>query len=102
MTAPAHGLWAYLATSPLLGLTLTLPCDIRIAADNARFGCVFTRRGLVPEAGSAFAKALPRRPRPTRTAAGRRGSAGIMSQRQGAAPGCPLPGGNSGAVQRLR
>ncbi len=24
MTAPAHGLWAYLATSPLLGLTLTL------------------------------------------------------------------------------
>lgn len=37
-----------------VGLTLTLPCDIRIAADNARFGCVFTRRGLVPEAGSAW------------------------------------------------
>lgn len=36
------------------GVGLTLPCDIRIAADNARFGCVFTRRGLVPEAGSAW------------------------------------------------
>jgi enoyl-CoA hydratase/carnithine racemase len=37
-----------------VGLTLTLPCDIRIAADHARFGCVFARRGLVPEAGSAW------------------------------------------------
>lgn len=37
-----------------VGLTLTLPCDIRIAADHAKFGCVFTRRGLVPEAGSAW------------------------------------------------
>ena len=37
-----------------VGLTLTLPCDVRIAADNAKFGCVFTRRGLVPEAGSAW------------------------------------------------
>lgn len=37
-----------------VGLTLTLPCDIRIAADHAKFGCVFARRGLVPEAGSAW------------------------------------------------
>lgn len=37
-----------------VGLTLTLPCDIRIAAEGTRFGCVFTRRGLVPEAGSAW------------------------------------------------
>lgn len=37
-----------------VGVTLTLPCDIRIAADSARFGFVFARRGLVPEAGSAW------------------------------------------------
>jgi enoyl-CoA hydratase/carnithine racemase len=37
-----------------VGLTLTLPCDIRIAADSAKFGFVFARRGLVPEAGSAW------------------------------------------------
>lgn len=37
-----------------VGLTLTLPMDVRIAADEARFGCVFTRRGLVPEAASAW------------------------------------------------
>jgi enoyl-CoA hydratase/carnithine racemase len=37
-----------------VGLTLTLPCDIRIAVPSAKFGCVFTRRGLVPEAGSAW------------------------------------------------
>ncbi len=37
-----------------VGLTLTLPCDIRISVPTARFGCVFTRRGLVPEAGSAW------------------------------------------------
>jgi enoyl-CoA hydratase/carnithine racemase len=37
-----------------VGLTLTLPMDIRIAADSARFGFVFARRGLVPEAGSAW------------------------------------------------
>lgn len=37
-----------------VGLTLTLPMDIRIAAANARFGFVFARRGLVPEAASAW------------------------------------------------
>jgi enoyl-CoA hydratase/carnithine racemase len=37
-----------------VGLTMTLPMDIRLAATNARFGCVFTRRGLVPEAASAW------------------------------------------------
>lgn len=37
-----------------VGLTMALPCDIRIAADTAKFGFVFTRRGLVPEAGSAW------------------------------------------------
>lgn len=37
-----------------VGMTLTLPMDIRIAATGARFGAVFTRRGLVPEASSAW------------------------------------------------
>ena len=37
-----------------VGLTLTLPMDIRIAAESARFGFVFARRGLVPEAASAW------------------------------------------------
>lgn len=37
-----------------VGATLTLPMDIRIASETARFGFVFARRGLVPEAGSAW------------------------------------------------
>src|SRR5581483_5024193 len=37
-----------------VGITLALPMDIRIASSNARFGFVFSRRGLVPEAGSAW------------------------------------------------
>ncbi len=37
-----------------VGLTLTLPMGIRIAAEGAKFGFVFARRGLVPEAGSAW------------------------------------------------
>lgn len=37
-----------------VGATLTLPMDIRIAAEGARFGFVFARRGLVPEAGSSW------------------------------------------------
>ena len=35
-----------------IGVTMTLPMDIRIAADTAKFGFVFTRRGIVPEACS--------------------------------------------------
>lgn len=37
-----------------VGLTLTLPMDIRIVADGVKLGFIFTRRGLVPEAGSAW------------------------------------------------
>ncbi len=37
-----------------VGATLTLPMDIRIAAKGARVGFVFARRGLAPEAGSAW------------------------------------------------
>jgi enoyl-CoA hydratase/carnithine racemase len=33
---------------------MTLPMDIRLAADVARFGFVFARRGIVPEACSSY------------------------------------------------
>ncbi|GEL25706.1 enoyl-CoA hydratase [Pseudonocardia sulfidoxydans NBRC 16205] len=37
-----------------IGATMTLPMDVRIAAGSARFGFVFARRGLVPEAASSW------------------------------------------------
>lgn len=37
-----------------VGATMQLPMDIRLAADGARFGFVFTRRGVVPEACSSW------------------------------------------------
>ena len=37
-----------------IGATMQLPMDIRIASDNARFGFVFARRGIVPEACSSW------------------------------------------------
>jgi enoyl-CoA hydratase/carnithine racemase len=37
-----------------VGITMTLPMDIRLAADDARFGFVFTRRGIVTEAASSW------------------------------------------------
>jgi len=35
-----------------IGATMTLPMDFRLASDAARFGFVFARRGIVPEAAS--------------------------------------------------
>lgn len=37
-----------------VGVTSTLPMDIRLASTQARFGFVFTRRGIVPEACSSW------------------------------------------------
>ena len=37
-----------------IGVTMQLPMDIRIASDTARFGFVFARRGIVPEACSSW------------------------------------------------
>jgi enoyl-CoA hydratase/carnithine racemase len=37
-----------------VGVTMTLPADVRIAAESARFGFVFARRGLVPEGASSW------------------------------------------------
>src|SRR6204780_27943 len=41
-----------------LGLVIALYCDIRFAADTARFGTAFSRRGLIAEYGLAWL--LPR------------------------------------------
>jgi enoyl-CoA hydratase/carnithine racemase len=37
-----------------VGATMILPMDIRLASTSARFGFVFTRRGIVPEACSSW------------------------------------------------
>ena len=37
-----------------VGVTMTLPMDIRLASDTAKFGFVFARRGIVPEAASSW------------------------------------------------
>jgi enoyl-CoA hydratase/carnithine racemase len=37
-----------------VGATMLLPMDIRIASDDSRFGFVFARRGIVPEACSSW------------------------------------------------
>jgi enoyl-CoA hydratase/carnithine racemase len=37
-----------------VGVTLTLPMDVRIASEAAKFGFVFARRGIVPEACSSW------------------------------------------------
>ena len=37
-----------------VGATMQLPFDFRLASDNARFGFVFARRGITPEACSSW------------------------------------------------
>lgn len=37
-----------------IGVTMTLPMDIRLASTAAKFGFVFARRGIVPEACSSW------------------------------------------------
>jgi enoyl-CoA hydratase/carnithine racemase len=37
-----------------VGVTMTLPMDIRLASENAKFGFVFAKRGIVPEACSSY------------------------------------------------
>ena len=37
-----------------VGVTMTLPMDVRLAAEAARIGFVFARRGIVPEACSSW------------------------------------------------
>jgi enoyl-CoA hydratase/carnithine racemase len=37
-----------------VGITMTLPMDIRLASETAKIGFVFARRGIVPEAASSW------------------------------------------------
>ena len=37
-----------------VGITMTLPMDIRLASESAKFGFVFARRGILPEAASSW------------------------------------------------
>lgn len=37
-----------------VGITMTLPMDMRVVAEDAKCGFVFTRRGIVPEACSSW------------------------------------------------
>lgn len=37
-----------------VGITMTLPMDVRLAGESARIGFVFARRGIVPEACSTW------------------------------------------------
>jgi enoyl-CoA hydratase/carnithine racemase len=37
-----------------VGITMTLPMDIRLVVEGAKIGFVFTRRGIVPEAASSW------------------------------------------------
>lgn len=37
-----------------VGATMQLPMDFRLASDNARYGFVFAKRGIVPEAASSW------------------------------------------------
>jgi len=37
-----------------VGITMTLPMDIRLSSENAKIGFVFARRGIVPEACSSW------------------------------------------------
>src|SRR5437660_1221476 len=70
-----------------VGATMTLPMDVRIAAEDARMGFVFARRGIVPEACSSWF--LPRvdriSPAMERVATGR------VLPAQGALAGAPRP-----------
>lgn len=37
-----------------VGITMTLPMDVRMASTQSKFGFVFARRGIVPEAASSW------------------------------------------------
>ena len=46
--------WGVWPQAGHVGVTMQLPMDIRLASETARFGFVFSRRGVVPEAASSY------------------------------------------------
>ncbi len=48
--------WIAAINGPAVGVgaTMTLPMDVRLASESAKFGFVFARRGIVPEAASSW------------------------------------------------
>jgi enoyl-CoA hydratase/carnithine racemase len=52
MTKPVIG--AINGAAVGIGITMTLPMDVRFAAAGAKIGFVFARRGIVPEAASSW------------------------------------------------
>ncbi|MCC6381632.1 MAG: enoyl-CoA hydratase/isomerase family protein [Dehalococcoidia bacterium] len=52
-TLPKPTIAAVNGTAVGIGVTQILPCDIRVAAEDARFGMFFVRMGLVPELASS-------------------------------------------------
>src|ERR1700721_1084180 len=45
---------APISPAGVVGATMTLPMDVRLAAEDARIGFVFARRGIIPEACSSW------------------------------------------------
>ena len=57
---------AFNGTAVGIGVTMSLPMDIRIASTEARFGLPFTRRGIVPESCASWFLPQAGRHRPGR------------------------------------
>jgi len=51
-TKPVVG--AVLGNAVGVGATMTLPMDVRVAGEGSRFGFVFARRGIVPDAAASW------------------------------------------------
>jgi enoyl-CoA hydratase/carnithine racemase len=80
-----------------VGATMTLPMDVRLAADDARMGFVFARRGIVPEACSSWF--LPRVVGISRDGVGGDGSRLLRAGGAAGGPG-PLPAPGRRAARR--
>jgi len=37
-----------------VGMSLTIPCDIRVSAEGSKLGMIFSRRGIIPDGGATW------------------------------------------------